>query len=96
MWEDHGDGNGMLWGTVIHVQRDKLLELTGSYGRPLSWVGKFELTAVDGGTRLRFTESCFGRVTADELASKDHGWRYLFDGCLRAHLDGNAAPVWQE
>ena len=37
MYENAGGGNGMIWGTVIHVQRGKVLELTGSYGSPLTW-----------------------------------------------------------
>ena len=92
--EEHGAGNGMVWGNVIHVQKHKILEVTGSYGRPLTWLGKYELTAIEGGTRLRFTESMFGRVTEQELASKDHGWRYLYDGCMRAHLEGTEQPAW--
>jgi uncharacterized protein YndB with AHSA1/START domain len=95
MFEDAGGGNGMIWGTVIHVQKDKLIELTGSYGSPLTWVGKYELEATETGTTLRFTERMFGRVTEDELASKDHGWRFLYDGCMRAHLEGTEPPEWQ-
>ena len=94
--EDAGGGNGMIWGTVTHVQRHKILELTGSYGSPLTWVGKYEFTAIDGGTRLRFTEAAFGHVTEAELAQKDHGWRYLYDGCMRAHLEGGEPPAWMD
>ncbi len=96
MWEDHGGGDGMLWGTVIHVQRDKVLEVAGAYGSPLLVLIKFELEAIANGTRLRFTEACIGRVDAATLRSKDKGWRFLFDGCLRAHLEGGAAPAWTD
>tara|TARA_R110002072_G_scaffold25443_6_gene85238 strand:- start:206004 stop:206516 length:513 start_codon:yes stop_codon:yes gene_type:complete len=96
MHEDAGGGNGMIWGTVIHVQKGKVLELSGSYGSPLTWLGKYELLAHENGTKLRFTEACFGHVTEAEMASKDHGWRYLYDGCMRAHLEGSEPPEWQD
>lgn len=47
-------------------------------------------------TKLRFTEACFGHVTEAEMASKDHGWRYLYEGCMRAHLEGSEPPAWQD
>ena len=95
MLEAAGGGNGMAWGTVLHVEQERTLVLSGSYGSPLTWVGSYELAALGDGARLRFTERMFGRVTAAELASKDHGWRFLYDGCMRAHLEGTAPPDWQ-
>ncbi len=58
--------------------------------------GKYELLAHEGGTKLRFSESSFGHVTEAEMASKDHGWSYLYDDCLRAHLEGGEPPAWQD
>ena len=95
MLEAAGGGNRMAWGTVLHVEQERTLVLSGSYGSPLTWVGSYELAALGDGARLRFTERMFGRVTAAELASKDHGWRFLYDGCMRAHLEGTAPPDWQ-
>ncbi len=92
----HGAGDGLLWGTVINVARDTLLEIAGTGWGPATWLGRFELTAVKNGTKLRFTESTFGRLDEATLRSKDKGWRFLFDGCLRAHLEGTTPPPWQE
>jgi len=94
MWEDHGGGDGLLWGTVINVRQGQLLELAGTSRGPATSLFRFELTADEDGTKLRFTESSFGRVDEAGAASKDKGWRFLFDGCLRAHLEGSAPPTW--
>ncbi len=94
MWEDHGDGDGLLWGTVIHVQRERVLELCGAYAGPLAWVGRFELRGDGDATRLRFCESAIGRQDETTLRSKEQGWRFLFDGCLRAHVEGGTPPAW--
>ena len=94
--EHAGGGNGMVWATVLHVERGATLVLSGSYGSPLTRVGSYRVEANAGGARLRFTEQMFGRVTASELASKDHGWRFLYDGCMRAHLEGSPPPAWQQ
>ncbi|MFT4516433.1 MAG: hypothetical protein ACI89X_004806 [Planctomycetota bacterium] len=96
MHEDAGGGNGMIWGTVVHVQKGKLLEMSGTYGSPLTWFGNYDLVAHEGGNELRFTESSFGHVTEEEMACKDHGWRYLYDGCMRDHLEGGEPPAWQD
>jgi uncharacterized protein YndB with AHSA1/START domain len=94
MWEDHGNGDGLLWGTVVNARREQLLELTGTGWGPITWLGRFELTAVDAGTRLRFSESAFGRIDEAMVRSKHKGWTFLFDGCLRAHLEGTEPPAW--
>ncbi|MEO6594974.1 MAG: hypothetical protein ABIP94_09510 [Planctomycetota bacterium] len=60
----------------------------------LAPLGSFELTAIEGGTQLRFSESAIGRIDAASMQEKDKGWRFLFEGCLRAHLEGTAPPTW--
>ena len=60
--------------------------LSDSYGSPLTWESSYDLRARGDGARLRFTERMFGCVTAADLAGEDHSWRYLYDGCMRAHL----------
>jgi uncharacterized protein YndB with AHSA1/START domain len=94
MWEDHGGGDGLVWASVIHVQRGRLLELCGAYAGPLTWVGRFELTASGAGTLVRFSESAIGRLDERTLRGKEQGWRFLLDGCLRAHVEGGAPPAW--
>jgi len=100
MWEDWGDGDGLLWAHVLQVQTGKRLELTGTtspaWGGPTTWFGTFELSADGSGTRLRFSESGFGRVSEGAAEEKEKGWRYLFGGVLKAHCEGRAAPEWED
>jgi uncharacterized protein YndB with AHSA1/START domain len=100
MWEDWGDGNGLLWANVLNVQTGKRLEMVGTtgpaWGGPTTWFSTFELTPDGAGTKLRFSESGFGRVTEAAGQEKEKGWRFLFDGALRAHLEGKEPPVWKD
>ena len=99
MFEDWGSGDGLLWATVVQVQQGKRLDVCGAtgpaWGGPSTWFGTFELTADGGATRLRFTESAFGRVTEASQREKEKGWRFLFEGALRAHAEGKAPPTWE-
>ncbi len=98
MYEDWGDGDGLLWGTVVNVQAGKRLDIVSTsgpqWGGPSTSFGSFELAADGAGTKLRFTESSFGRVGEATVAEKDKGWRFLLEGALRAHVEGKPAPAW--
>ncbi len=51
-------------------------------------------TEADGdATKLRFSESAFGRIPDPSMAEKEKGWRFLFD-TMRAHVEGTKPPVW--
>lgn len=99
MWEDHGNGDGLHWGTVVNVAAPARLEIQGSvspsWGGPAIWFGVFELEASGRATKLRFAESSIGRVTEEGMREKEKGWRFLFDGVLRAYLEGTPPPAWQ-
>lgn len=98
MWEDWGAGDGLLWATVVNVVGGKTLELSGTigpaWGGPNTWFGGFSLEADGAGTKVRFAESGFGRVSEQGAAEKDKGWRFLLE-TLRSHLEGGEAPSWE-
>lgn len=99
MYEDWGNGEGLQWATVVNVHRGKRLELHGvvgpAWGGPTAWYAAFEFIADGKGTRLKFSESGYGRITQDSLREKEKGWRFLWEGALRAYLEGKPAPVWE-
>jgi uncharacterized protein YndB with AHSA1/START domain len=99
MFEDWGGGDGLLWGTIVNVIHGKRLEVHGAtgpaFGGPRVWYGTFEVEPAGDGTRLRFGESSFGRVTEDLQRGNEKAWRFLFDGSLRAYLEGTQPPVWE-
>jgi uncharacterized protein YndB with AHSA1/START domain len=100
MYEEWGDGDGLLWATIHNVQREKSLEMVGAqgpeWGGPTTWIGGFKLEPDGSGTRLRFREAGVGRVDEANLREKEKGWRFLLDGALRAHCEGRPAPEWAD
>jgi len=100
MFEDWGDDQGLLWAIVNTVQRPSLLQIWGmafpGWGGPGASLGSFHLEADGDRTRLRFTESTFGKVTEAHLQEKEKGWTFLFDLALKAHVEGRPQPVWQD
>ncbi len=98
MYEQWKEG-GVLWGTVITVDPNRLLQVNGlifpSFGGPTQWYGTWTLTEKDGGTTvLGFSEVGVGRVTDAGTEEKDKGWTYLWN-CMHAYIDGRDAPGWE-
>lgn len=100
MFEDWGDGNGLLWGTVHTVQAPETLYVTGhsfpQWGGPTVLMIGWTLTEEGDGTRLVFVESALGRVTDEHTQSREKGWGFLFDRALKAFAEGAEPPVWED
>ena len=100
MIEDWGDGQGLMWGQVVTVDRPRKLEVIGyafpQWGGPSTWLGTWDLQADGNATVVRFSESAVGRITEEYGADKEKGWRFLFDGALKAYVEGTEPPVWQD
>lgn len=99
MWEDWGSGDGLLWATVVNVVAGKSLDLAGiqgpAWGGPSTWFSSYALEADGDGTKLRFTQSGFGRISETAMASMETGWQFLLSS-MGAYLEGKAAPEWDE
>ena len=104
MYEDWGEDGGLLWATVLTVERQRRLEVVGHasprWGGPSSWIGHWSLEPESGPggerVRLRFEESSHGRVDGKYVADKEKGWSYLFAEALKAHVEGSEPPPWDE
>jgi uncharacterized protein YndB with AHSA1/START domain len=99
MYEEWEEGAGLLWATVNTVMPERRLDVFGvafpEWGGPNLWTGTWLLKPGRGHTVVRFTEGAFGRISKKSLADKDKGWTFLFDGALRAHVEGRPAPAWE-
>ena len=93
IWEG---GGGLVWGTVVAVEPEKKLQIQGTtfpdWGGPNVWFGTWSLEAIDGGTRLGFTESAIGKSAASQKLA---GWEFLM-GALRHHVHGTPCPAFGE
>lgn len=99
MWEDWGNGEGLLWGTIQNLVIGQRLEFVGhvgtAWGGPSTLSGAYVLEADGDGTRLQLLESSFGFVPDTTVADKHTGWTFLL-GNLKAHLEGTEPPTWPE
>lgn len=95
-YEDCGDGEGLLWYTVVGVARNELLQLMGdldaSYGGPARLHTTFRLRANGKGTVVRLEECAFGRVAEKTRDSLAKGWNVLLGGCLKVFAETGAPP----
>ncbi|MEM9596010.1 MAG: SRPBCC domain-containing protein, partial [Acidobacteriota bacterium] len=64
MWEDWGNGEGLLWGTVQTVVIGQRLDFVGhtapAWGGPSTLCGSYTLEADGDGTRVQLDEASFG------------------------------------
>ena len=100
MFEDAGDGEGILWATVTVVRAPEILCLAGDlfpeYGGPGRSYSRYELSVDGDETILRFRDLTCGRLTPATCASLTKGWKFLFEGALKAWLEGRPAPAWED
>jgi len=91
MYEDWGDGQGLIWAMVTGVSRGKMLQLSGEltkdFGGPSRNIMKIELSEDGGTTKLRLTDCIFGRVAEKGAESMDSGWAYLMGDCLKPFVE---------
>lgn len=86
MLEDWGNGDGILWATVVNVYAGKTLEMTGvmgpAWGGPSTSYNGFALEEDGDGTRLRFV-----------LFRAGHGRDHRGEGERLAFPSGDAAVI---
>ena len=85
MYEDRGDGNGLVWATVTGIDAPHSILLTGiltpEFGGPAHTFFQFTLEPVDDdATLVKISDTIFGNID-ESLAGKMHeGWLALFEG----------------
>ena len=91
MFEDGGEGQGLLWGTVIQVRANELLQfagvLTPEFGGPAHLITTWKFSADGDATRLRVTDVAFGCVSEKTKASLEKGWKVLLHDSLKPHVE---------
>jgi uncharacterized protein YndB with AHSA1/START domain len=93
MFEDFGNGEGLVWFTVNGVESPNYLSLVGymgpPFGGPAASILRIGLTAAGANeTKLEIIDSLFGQVEGCETES---GWRAIFDEYFRAHVESSAS-----
>jgi uncharacterized protein YndB with AHSA1/START domain len=91
MYEDWGDGAGLLWYTVIGIDPPRSLDLAGhltpAFGGPAKTYLRIAFEEDGGRTRLKISDSIFGRVTPASAEQFRAGWEMLFGQGLKAWVE---------
>jgi len=88
-YEDWGDGQGGLWGTVTQVRKDEVLEITGPIGMggPVHAVIRYILEAKGATTLLKFSHRAIGQFDDNTLGGYTAGWNDLLAVRLKSWVE---------
>jgi len=92
MYEDWGDGAGMVWMTVVEVDPPRVLQLAGHLTAPFGGPATthLRLTLDPRGkseTTLRVSEQAFGRVDEKLRQELHDGWTLLLGEGLKGYVE---------
>jgi uncharacterized protein YndB with AHSA1/START domain len=93
MYEDWGEGRGVLWATVLTIDPPGRLEMTGTvtpaFGGPLTTVMQFLIEPRGSNAcTLRLVDAMIGAVGPGTTESMDAGWKRLLGQALREYCEG--------
>lgn len=94
LYEDAGDGNGLVWYHVIALDAPNSVSLSGfiapPFGGPATSLLRVTFSAQGkSATVMEVTDSTFGCL-GDPNATEE-GWRMLFEGGFKAWVEGKRA-----
>lgn len=74
VFEDWGNGDGMLWTTIVAMKRPSFIRLRGEWGvaGPVQIVVTYHLEEAGTGTLLKSSHLITGRLTDEEMGSYTH------------------------
>ena len=82
--EERADGGGLIWYQIIAIDPMRSIDLSGQlasrYGGPATSLLHIEIAPGDaeGTTRLKLTDSAFGKLGPGFRASASEGWQAIF------------------
>jgi uncharacterized protein YndB with AHSA1/START domain len=90
VFEDWGDGAGLMWYTVVGIDPPRTLRLAGNlfpeYGGPANCLLHIGIETNEKGTLLKICDSVVGKSNADCGTSLAEGWKLLF-GSFKAYVE---------
>ena len=95
VFEDWGNGAGVLWFTVVAIDPGKSLDLVGyltpAFGGPATSMVRFAIEDAKDGVVVRVSDSTIGKESPGCEDSKQDGWRQLIAEGLKPYVE-NVAP----
>lgn len=92
MYEDWGDGAGVLWATVFGIAPESWFDLRGeiapAFGGPRTWQLHCELKEQGKGTLVHLVDASMGKIDAEGAQAVRDGWEMLFgEGGLKGFVE---------
>lgn len=91
MYEDYGNNEGLLWYTVIVLNKPHHLELQGhltpDYGGPAITFLKITLKEDGNSTVLRLSDTLMGDVSEKSKGQITEGWKLLFEDGFKGYVE---------
>ncbi|MBK7876943.1 MAG: SRPBCC domain-containing protein [Planctomycetes bacterium] len=92
MYEDWGDGAGVLWATVFGIAHETSFDLRGeispAFGGPRTWQLHCELKDHPKGTLVKLVDASMGKIDAEGAQAVRDGWEMLFgEGGLKGFVE---------
>jgi len=97
IYEDWGDGQGLLWATVLVFQKESKLQwagdLSAEFGGPARSITTYTLhPKEDGTTVLAFRDTPYGKLSAGAVGGLTEGWKFLLEACFKPFAETGAKP----
>lgn len=93
MYEDFGNGEGLVWAKVIGIDAPNVIQLRGNlaaeFGGPATSFLKIALVEKDKGCTLQLTDDLFGAVSENTKKSQTEGWKVIFGQALKSFVEKN-------
>lgn len=95
MYEDWGDGNGLVWANVVGLDAPHWIHLVGHmappYAGPAINMLRLELKASGTKTKLMLSDTITGKVDEKMRLEMHDGWILLFEKGMKAYIEsGNS------
>jgi uncharacterized protein YndB with AHSA1/START domain len=91
MYEDRGDGNGLIWANVIGVDAPHSILLVGyltpQFGGPAQTMFQFSVEPAGAGALVKISDTIFGNISESLGPTMREGWTMLFEDALKKYVE---------
>jgi DNA-binding transcriptional ArsR family regulator/uncharacterized protein YndB with AHSA1/START domain len=91
MYEDRGDGNGLIWANVVGVDAPESIQfvghLTPQFGGPAHTIFQFTVKAAGAGSVVKISDTIFGNISESLGQTMQEGWKMLFEDALKKYVE---------
>lgn len=96
VYEDWGDGQGLLWSRVIAIRKGRLLRLVGDAAPeqlgPARTISSFVLRPQKKGTVIEFQNASIGKTDEKTLGNLEKEWAILLEDCFKPYVEEGKQP----